>query len=389
MQDFTKKLSCMCAAFGAQSPRSCHLTPVIMADRYGMDSSFNPDLLCVELCRHGITCKRRKAGSCGYAHALQELRPPNESRRGYGGVWKDGVDRFYGQRMTETQIERVMWYYERTCESERPMWSHALRWYIKGEDLYSDLQADFGIDQDWNTVSMFRKHKALPFSWAPRFWERISKRSQMLQDDTRQRARVSRRVRTPPKSPPVERPATKQCSPSYADRVPQEETYAAGSEARAEGVSPASLHPERMRQRRIVSSPPRRPHAKIRKLSVHGIDQPQLPQEGSPGDKYGGWLGSAWAPVTPRREDVVWRDEGDRAEEKPMDSPFMYVFGDGAWIPTTPKPLPCMTPCPESSLPGLTAKAKPVSASVRPPIPKALFPPLPSELTFAPAEIAD
>ena len=95
-------------------------------------------------------------------------------------MWKDGVDRFFGQRMTETQIERVMWYYERTCESERPMWSHALRWYIKGEDLYSDLQADFGIDQDWKTLSQFRKHKALPFSWAPRFWERISKRSQML-----------------------------------------------------------------------------------------------------------------------------------------------------------------------------------------------------------------
>ena len=217
---------------------------------------------------------------------------------------------------------------------------------------------------------MFRKHKARPFSWAPRFWERISKRSQILRDDTRPCARVSRRVRTPTKSPPVERRATKQCSPSYADRVPQEETYAAGSEARAEGVSPASLHPERMRQRRIVSSPPRRPHAKIRKLSVHGIDQPQLPQEGSPGDKYGGGFGSAWAPVTPRWEDVVWTDPG-------------------AWIPNTPAPLPCMTPCPESSLPGLTAKAKPVSASVRPPIPKALFPPLPSELTFAPAEIVD
>ena len=238
-----------------------------------------------------------------------------------------------------------------------------------------------------------------PFSWAPRFWERISKRSQILRDDKRSCARVSRRPRTPPKTPPVDRRGTKQCLPSYAELLPQEETYASGSVAQTEGVSPTgalqdsanvnpvceksftesetSKHPERMRQRRIVHSPPRRPPAKIRKLSVHGIDQPQLAQEdlihssGSPPpEKCRGWLGSDWAPVTPRWEDVVWTDPG-------------------AWIPNTPAPLPCMTPCPESSLPGLTAKAKSVSASVRPPVPKALFPPLPSELTFAPAEIVD
>ena len=231
-----KKLSCMCAAFGAQSPRSCHLTPVIMADRYGMDSSFNPDLLCVELCRHGITCKRRKAGSCGYAHALQELRPPDESRRGYGGVWKDGVDRFYGQRMTETQIERVMWYYERTRESDRPMWSHALRWYITREDLHSELPADFGIEQDWKSVSMFRKPTARPFCWAAGFWKSISKRRQILKEDKRSCPQVSRRPRTPP----VVRRGTKDCLPLYAKLLPQEEKYASRSVAKTEGVSRTS-----------------------------------------------------------------------------------------------------------------------------------------------------
>ena len=104
-------------------------------------------------------------------------------------------------------------------------------------------------------------------------------------------------------------------------------------------------------------------------------------------------LGSEWAPVTPAWEDLVGRDEGDRVEEDPMDSPEMYGFcGDGAWIPNTPQPRYRSmstsphrassvdmrvgtggTPRPESSLSGMTPSACSASMFLRP-VAKAYFP---------------
>ena len=152
----------------------------------------NPDFLKIELCRHGWTCRHRQAGDCSYAHVLHELRPPNESCRPYPGVWRDGVDRFYGQRMGREQIERIKTYYNEAPRCDRPMWSHALYWYVSERGSFDDYPYDFGLEQDWKSVCMFRVPSKQPFEWAPRLWDRIEQRRIRLT------TQVYRALPTPP-----------------------------------------------------------------------------------------------------------------------------------------------------------------------------------------------
>ena len=155
----------------------------------------NPDFLKIELCRHGWTCRHRQAGDCSYAHVLHELRPPNESCRPYPGVWRDGVDRFYGQRMGREQIERIKTYYNEAPRCDRPMWSHALYWYVSERGSFDDYPYDFGLEQDWKSVCMFRVPSKQPFEWAPHLWDRIKQR----------RIRLMTPVYRAPPSPPLPR----------------------------------------------------------------------------------------------------------------------------------------------------------------------------------------
>ena len=141
----------------------------------------NRDLHRVELCKHGMNCSYNQQGVCAYAHHLYELMPPNESVRAYEGVWKDGVDRFFGQAMSDEQIRRIKTYYERTEKYDRPMWSHALCWFCSNTGSFAEYPHDFGLEQDWKTVSMFRVHSWKPFQWMPGLWDRIEERRQRLQ----------------------------------------------------------------------------------------------------------------------------------------------------------------------------------------------------------------
>ena len=92
----------------------------------------NPHLWRSQLCAHGPTCSRYAAGTCGFAHSLAGLLPPDEYFQTYDGVWSDVVDRWYGQQMTQHQVDRIRRYYWDTPELERPVWDKALWWYCTG-----------------------------------------------------------------------------------------------------------------------------------------------------------------------------------------------------------------------------------------------------------------
>ena len=111
-----------------------------------------------------------KAGVCGYAHALADLLPPRERSREYSGMWRDGVDRWYGQQVEEQQLRRIMWYYERTAVWDRPVWCVALVWFYYRGDLlqYPHLGWDFGILQDARSMQRLRIRQVCPFTWARR-----------------------------------------------------------------------------------------------------------------------------------------------------------------------------------------------------------------------------
>ena len=119
-------------------------------------------------------------GVCGFAHSLKELRPPDERDATYRGVWKDGVDRWYGQCMSEEQMERIAKYISKTAACDIPTWCHALQWYAYGapddDERYASYPDDFSITQNWECVSMYRKDERRPFYWAPDLWSRIERR---------------------------------------------------------------------------------------------------------------------------------------------------------------------------------------------------------------------
>ena len=81
------------------------------------------------LCKHGSSHDRR---SCGFAHSLAELELADQplcygidsSSARYG---RSGVDLFYGQSYSASQLLRVFMYI--TQSSELPNWAHMVLWY--------------------------------------------------------------------------------------------------------------------------------------------------------------------------------------------------------------------------------------------------------------------
>ena len=68
----------------------------------------DPNVWRVRLCHHGLFCSYQ---NCGFAHNLSDLRAPNESQRLYDLAWQIGVDRWYGQYLTDEQIHIIQYYY--------------------------------------------------------------------------------------------------------------------------------------------------------------------------------------------------------------------------------------------------------------------------------------
>ena len=135
-----------------------------------MDDFHNDDLKRIVLCKHGKTCMYRLRGECGFAHALAELLPPREVVYSYKGVWSDGVDRFVGQHLSQSQINRIQSYCGAERVHDRPVWAKCLAWFFgkKGAKEYPDCPWDFGIWQDLDTVIRSRKIQERPF----RYWLR-------------------------------------------------------------------------------------------------------------------------------------------------------------------------------------------------------------------------
>ena len=128
-----------------------------------------------QLCEYGLECKRKV---CGFAHRLDELLPPNEQSIELPGVWRNGVHRWYGQRVGETVLKRILDCYMLTPPRERPVWATGCLWFynrLPSSISIAELPYDFGVFQDLLVVKMHRASKDWPFSWAPGLWKRMGK----------------------------------------------------------------------------------------------------------------------------------------------------------------------------------------------------------------------
>ena len=150
----------------------------------GMSGKGNPDFWHCMLCKHGPTCRRHKEHTCEFAHSLSELRPPYERYRTYNGVWKDGVDKWFGQAMARYDVNRVKWYYKNTPANDIPVWAHGVNWYHNpqaDQAQFDRFPADFGIEEAWLAVRANRKSGRRPFEWAENLWPRIEERKRRLE----------------------------------------------------------------------------------------------------------------------------------------------------------------------------------------------------------------
>ena len=162
-----------------------------MASDLELQKWSNPDLQRCTLCRHGSSCKRAKEGQCGFAHALSETAAPAEHRREYKGMWKDAVDRWYGQDVPPRQRQRIFRVLFDTVPSQRPVWAVAFDWFFRGmsPSTHPELPWDFGLTHACNIMQRCRIKAVIPFKWAVRtelepygVWEALDQRKCILSD---------------------------------------------------------------------------------------------------------------------------------------------------------------------------------------------------------------
>ena len=101
----------------------------------------------------------------------------------YPQVWDDHkVDRFYGQRMSPEQIERIRYYDECTPRQDLPLWVYGVRYAAsKGGCAKSSLGDaflpwDYGLDADCRQMCRMRCDGRVPFAPWKELWESLEKR---------------------------------------------------------------------------------------------------------------------------------------------------------------------------------------------------------------------
>ena len=136
------------------------------------------------LCPYGFLHDDRH---CCYAHSLDELRAPPETRGRYDYLWALRlVDRFYGQIMTARQVALIGAYWQAQPHC-RPSWAVALYLLEAGFESSSGyaLQWDLGLSLDVEQLIENRNSDGAaphePFSWYPDLWPRLEyRRHRML-----------------------------------------------------------------------------------------------------------------------------------------------------------------------------------------------------------------
>ena len=119
---------------------------------------------------------------CNYAHSLRELQAPDESRAFRNDLWRNfGVDRFYGQRLSGEQKQKLLALFDDTPPNERPVWSVGLYLLHHEREHYCGFcyEWDFGLLCDMHTLSKIRRYPN-NFDLYPGLRERLDFRRQAM-----------------------------------------------------------------------------------------------------------------------------------------------------------------------------------------------------------------
>ena len=102
--------------------------------------------------------------------------------RHYDAAWRDGVDRWYGQSMTEEQLDLIAKYHQ-DDPGEVPPWVYGLRHILTGKewDFAGYLEWDYGLDMDLELLCHHRRGR-LPFEFMLHLWHILGARRDRLRN---------------------------------------------------------------------------------------------------------------------------------------------------------------------------------------------------------------
>ena len=141
------------------------------------DGSFTIyDMRRTRLCRHGSSCQH---DNCSFAHALCDLRSPNEVQLFYPVAWEKGIDRWFGQNMQQQQVDLILKFYTQTPNHTMPQWAHGLISILGGPEW----------DGDQDMICQYRRggyglvypRRELPFHVIPALWPTLHARRNAMQ----------------------------------------------------------------------------------------------------------------------------------------------------------------------------------------------------------------
>ena len=138
------------------------------------------DLRCTRLCDIGPD---HQDPDCPYAHKLSELRAPDESRQSYRLIWDSFcVDRFYGQAVSDDQLQRIKFYYDATPSCDLPLWARALALICSHRERENGFAYpwDFGLLSDYWTIRVRRPYGGQLFAGFDGLWGRLLVRRESM-----------------------------------------------------------------------------------------------------------------------------------------------------------------------------------------------------------------
>jgi len=145
---------------------------------WAMSPSYRSRPWRTTLCPYGSKCVSL---GCPRAHSLAELLPPDEAAERLDAVWKEGVDRWFGQILSQRQIELLMSYYQVTPTHMVPLWMHGLLYVLRHQNYVEHLHFSWDYDLSSDLVSLQdRRSGPVPFVYMESLWEDLEARRRLL-----------------------------------------------------------------------------------------------------------------------------------------------------------------------------------------------------------------
>ena len=131
------------------------------------------------LCRNGPECR---IPHCPRAHSLCQLGPPNEVCEKQDCIWNDGVDRWFGQVLSDEQIDLLLVYHHVTPCHLVSIWMHGLIYVLRGGHYVEHMHMswDYGLCADIDCLKMARRGP-VPFVYMASSWGDLHRRRHMLE----------------------------------------------------------------------------------------------------------------------------------------------------------------------------------------------------------------